>query len=144
MPNVRLLLSGDTAVTVEFGNEISEEINKQIRAFGIVLEKAQIPGITELVPTYRSMMVHYDPGKISYKKLVAKLEAVLGGLDQVEIPPSDVLEIPVLYGGEMGPDLAFVAEHAHMSLASKYRQAPSVSLENRPASIRSTPLADGS
>ena len=115
MPNVRLLLSGDTAVTVEFGNEISEEINKQIRAFGIVLEKAQIPGITELVPTYRSMMVHYDPGKISYKKLVAKLEAVLGGLDQVEIPPSDVLEIPVLYGGEMGPDLAFVAEHAHMT-----------------------------
>ena len=115
MPNVRLLLSGDTAVTVEFGNEISEEINKQIRAFGIVREKAQIPGITELVPTYRSMMVHYDPGKISYKKLVAKLEAVLGGLDQVEIPPSDVLEIPVLYGGEMGPDLAFVAEHAHMT-----------------------------
>lgn len=116
MPNVRFLLTGDTSLSAEFGNEISETINAQIRAFTIALEKSDFSGIVELVPTYRSCMIHYDPGAISYAALVKRLEALIGGLDAIEIPPSDVLEVPVLYGGEeMGPDLAFVAEHAGLS-----------------------------
>lgn len=116
MPNVRFLLTGDTSLSAEFGNEISETINAQIRAFTIALEKSDISGIVELVPTYRSCMIHYDPGAISYPALVKQLEGLIGGLDAIEIPPSDVLEVPVLYGGEeMGPDLAFVAEHAGLS-----------------------------
>lgn len=112
MPNVRFLLTGDTSLSAEFGNEISESINAQIRAFTIALEKSGIPGIVELVPTYRACMIHYDPGVIAYATLVRRLQGLLGKLDSIEIPPSDVLEVPVLYGGEMGPDLAFVAEHA--------------------------------
>lgn len=112
---VRFLLSGDCALDVEFGNEINYEINSQIRAFTIAVENSKTPGIIELVPTYRSVMVHYDPGKISYNKLVSKLKGLLGQLDNIEIPPSDVLEVPVLYGGEMGPDIAFVAENAKLS-----------------------------
>ena len=47
-----------------------------------------------------------------YEPLVERLRGLLGNLDRIEIPPSDVLEIPVLYGGEMGPDLEFVAQHS--------------------------------
>lgn len=115
MEQPRFLLTGDTSLSVEFGNEISEAINRRIRAFGLALEAAAIPGVTELVPTYRSMMIHYDPEVIGYEALKARLTAVLGGLDQVALPPSQVLEIPVLYGGEAGPDLAFVAEHAGLT-----------------------------
>ena len=114
MSDIRFLLSGDSAVTVEFGNEISEHINAQIRAFSIALTESKLPGIAELVPTYRSLMVHYDPEVIPYGALVKKLKGLLNQLDHIRIPPSDVLEIPVLYGGkEMGPDLGFVAEHNH-------------------------------
>ena len=114
MSDIRFLLSGDSAVTVEFGNEISEHINAQIRAFSIALTESKLPGIVELVPTYRSLMVHYDPEVIPYGVLVKKLKGLLNQLDHIRIPPSDVLEIPVLYGGEeMGPDLGFVAEHNH-------------------------------
>ncbi len=113
MADVRFLLTGDTSVCVEFGNEISEPINAQIRAFNIALSSSDIPGIVETVPTYRSLMVHYDPEVIRCAPLMDKLKDLLGQLDKVEIPPSEVLEIPVLYGGEeMGPDLKFVAEHA--------------------------------
>lgn len=113
MADVRFLLTGDTSVCVEFGNEISESINAQIRAFNIALSKSDIPGIVETVPTYRSLMVHYDPEVIRYAPLMDKLRGLLGQLDKITIPPSEVLEIPVLYGGEeMGPDLKFVAEHA--------------------------------
>ena len=111
MSEVRFLLTGDTSLTVEFGNEISEEINAKIRAFNIALGQSGIKGIVETVPTYRSLMVHYDPGIIGYNALVKKMQSLLGQLDSIQIPPSEVLEIPVLYGGEEGPDLAFVAEH---------------------------------
>ncbi len=112
MADVRFLLTGDTSVCVEFGNEISEPINAQIRAFNIALSKSDIPGIVETVPTYRSLMVHYDPEVIRCAPLMDELKGLLSQLDKIVIPPSEVLEIPVLYGGEMGPDLPFVAEHA--------------------------------
>ena len=112
MADVRFLLTGDTSVCVEFGNEISEPINAQIRAFNIALSNSSIPGIVETVPTYRSLMVHYDPEVIRCAPLMDELKGLLGQLDKIVIPPSEVLEIPVLYGGEMGPDLPFVAEHA--------------------------------
>lgn len=112
MADVRFLLTGDTSVTVEFGNEISTEINAKIRAFNIALQQSKIPGIVETVPTYRSLAVHYDPEVIRYGALVKKLQGLMGQLDSIQIPPSDVLEIPVLYGGEEGPDIEFVAEHA--------------------------------
>lgn len=112
MADVRFLLTGDTSLTVEFGNEISEAVNTQIRALNIALKNSGVPGIVETVPTYRSLMVHYDPGVILYDPLVRRLRELLGRLDQIQIPPSEVLEIPVLYGGEEGPDLAFVAQHS--------------------------------
>ena len=112
MTEVRFLLAGDSALSVEFGNEISEAINARIRAFRIALERSGIPGIQETTPTYRSLMVHYDPGVIQYGPLTHALQGLLAGLDRIELPPSEVLEIPVLYGGEMGPDLDFVAQHA--------------------------------
>ena len=111
MSEVRFLLTGDTSLCVEFGNEISEEINAKIRAFNIALQQSGIKGIVETVPTYRSLMVHSDPAVISYAAITKKMKGLLGQLDSIQIPPSDVLEIPVLYGGEEGPDLAFVAEH---------------------------------
>lgn len=115
MENVRFLLMGDTALTVEFGNEISEAVSRAVRAYKIALERADLPGVVELVPTYRSLTVHYDPAVLSYRVLQERLEALTDGLGDVEIPPGRVLEIPVLYGGEAGPDLAFVAEHAGLS-----------------------------
>lgn len=111
METVRFLAAGDCAVTVELGDGISEAVNRRIRALSLALEKSPIPGVVETVPTYRSLMVHYDPGVIAYPALEKALRGLIGGLDRTVLPPSDVLEIPVLYGGEEGPDLAFVAEH---------------------------------
>ena len=116
MADVRFLIAGDSSICAEFGNEISKEINAQIRAFNILLKESGIAGIVETIPTYRSLLIQYDPGVISYKSLEGKLKKLLARLDSVEIPPSEVLEVPVLYGGEeMGPDLKFVAENAKMS-----------------------------
>ncbi len=111
MSNVRYLVSGDCAVCVEFGNEISPEINKKIRAFKIAVEKSAIDGIVETVPTYRSLLVHYKPEIIGFQALTEKFDALMDSLSSIQIPPPTVIEIPVLYGGEMGPDIENVAAH---------------------------------
>ena len=113
MTDARFLLSGDSAVTVELGSEVSPAVNARIRAFSIALPGSGIAGTAAAVPTCRSLMVHYDPGVIRYDELVKELQGLMGRLSNIQIPPSDVLEIPVLYGGEAGPDLDFVAEHNH-------------------------------
>ena len=116
MSEVRYLVAGDSAVCVEFGNEISPEINKKIRAFKIAVEKSDIPGIVETVPTYRSLLVHYHPEVIGFKALTENFDKLMGSLSSIPIPPPTVIEIPVLYGGEMGPDIENVAEHNHKTV----------------------------
>lgn len=111
MGEVRYLISGDCAVCVEFGNEISPEINRKIRAFKIAVEKQGIEGIIETVPTYRSLLVVYNPEVIRFKKLTERFETIMGAMDSIQIPPPTVIEIPVLYGKEMGPDIETVAAH---------------------------------
>ena len=121
MSEVRYLVSGDCSVCVEFGNEISPEINKKIRAFKIAVEKSGIPGVVETVPTYRSLLVHYKPEIIGFKALTEKFEELMGSLASIQIPPPAVIEIPVLYGGEMGPDIENVAEHNHKTVEEVIR-----------------------
>lgn len=116
MDQAKFLLTGDTALTLEFGNEISPDINKRIRAFNVALEMNKIDGIVETVPTYRSITVHYKPEIIKHNELVEKMQVVLENLDSINLPPSHVLEVPVLYGGEYGPDIHFVAENAGISV----------------------------
>ena len=116
MSEVRYLVSGDCSVCVEFGNAISPEINKKIRAFKIAVEKSGIEGIVETVPTYRSLLVYYKPELIGFQALTEKFESLMDSLSNIQIPPPTVIEIPVLYGGEMGPDLENVAAHNHKTV----------------------------
>ena len=78
MGKIRYLAAGDSSVSVEFGNEISPEINRQIRAFKIAVEKSDIPGIVETVPTYRSLLVNYRPEVIRFQELTKEFEGLMG------------------------------------------------------------------
>ena len=111
----KYLVTGDRALVMEFGNSISEEINSRIRSVGIAIEKSGINGITEIVPTYRSLMVHYDPMVIEYDVLLEKLAALEEQLESVELPSPCTYEIPTLYGGEFGPDMENVAKHNELT-----------------------------
>lgn len=105
----RILTSSDCSLCVEFGDAISEEINRQVRSFTLAVEAARIPGIVELVPTYRSVTVHYRPEVMGYARMYEKLTQILSHLREADIPPAGEIRVPVLYGGKRGPDLAHVA-----------------------------------
>mgnify|MGYP000482454022 CR=1 FL=1 len=78
MGEVKFMPSGDRAMVVEFGNAIDTRINDQVHTLARRIEEEQIPGIVELVPTFRSLMVYYDPFLTSYAKLKAVLEKQRG------------------------------------------------------------------
>lgn len=111
----KYLNSGDSALNIEFGNSISEEINKKIRAMTLALENQDIEGVVELVPTYRSLMVHYNPSVLCCRELTEVCKKVERDLDNIELAAPEVIEIPTMYGGEYGPDIENVARHNNIT-----------------------------
>src|SRR6266576_3969736 len=105
----RLLPSGDSAITVEFSRNIDDAANQRVLALDRSLAREQVLGVTEAVPTYRSLLVHYDPVQIDFDTLSKKLAT----LALLPVPPATNTRrwrIPVVYGGEHGIDLEDVAK----------------------------------
>jgi inhibitor of KinA len=107
----RFLLAGDSCIVVEFGDEIAPELNRNVRCMFLSLNQAGIQGVTELIPTYRSLYIQYDPLEISLEELKRRLKKSVQEFDEVELPSLRVVDIPTVYGGRYGPDLEFVAEY---------------------------------
>lgn len=105
----RLLPSGDSAITVEFSRNIDDAANRRVLALDRVMAAEPVVGVTETVPTYRSLLVHYDPMQIGFEDLGAKLLAFA----QRPVPAAVKTRrwrIPVVYGGAHGIDLEDVAK----------------------------------
>ena len=111
----KFLLGGDKALYVELGDEISPELNRKVRAILNALDKAHIPGIIDLLPTYRSIQVYYDPLKIPLNELKERLASLSQEASEETRRIGKVVDIPVAYGGEFGPDLEFVALHSSLT-----------------------------
>ena len=107
----RFLLAGDSGLLVEFGAAIDPEINRKVREISFSLEKMPIDGVTEIIPTYRSILISYDPFRTNPERVREETLDRENKLEQLEIPPPETTEIPVAYGGDLGPDLEFVAQH---------------------------------
>jgi 5-oxoprolinase (ATP-hydrolysing) subunit B len=130
LPPPRLLPSGDSAITVEFSRHIDDAANQRVLALDHTLAEVALPAVTETVPTYRSLLVHYDPGQIDFATLGEKLLA----LAQRPLPAAAKTRrwrVPVTYGGENGIDLEDVAKRLNTTpddivarhVAGRYRVA---------------------
>ena len=109
------LPAGDQAVVVELGDDISPETNRRVRDLTVAVDAAALAGVYDLMPTYRSLLIYYDPLAISYSGLLEKLENIEKNLNEASLDSPQVVRIPTLYGGEHGPDLEFVARNAGIS-----------------------------
>lgn len=107
----RFLPGGDSAIFMEFGNAILPEIGSRVRQTSLRIQSARIPGVREVIPTYRSLLVCYDSLKITFEELAGKLELIAMEKESAPLPQPKVSKIPVLYGGEFGPDLPYVARY---------------------------------
>ncbi len=115
MQNIRILTAGDSSLLIEFGNEISPEINRRIAAVVELMREQHIEGVVDVIPAFCSLLVNYDPRVAGYEKMKKRLESLVRVDIKVGQVKRKIFEIPVLYGGEYGPDLASIAEHAGIS-----------------------------
>lgn len=109
------LQNGDGAVTVEFKNEISVEVNNCVTALCEEIERLGIKGVTECVPTFRSLTVLYDCTVVSSKQLRHRLSYVLKSLNTSGQKSATLYEIPVCYDDCFAPDMQNVCEHTGLS-----------------------------
>lgn len=104
-------IMGDRSLLVELGDEISPAVNQRVRELLTALDLHPIEGIRELVPSYRSLLVIYEPLMISPVDLKRAIGDTYDHLNQIELPEPRTIDIPVVYGGAKGPDLEYVAQH---------------------------------
>ena len=115
-PEPRLLACGDTAISVDFGERISAEVNARVMALDAELARRGVPEVVETVPTYRALTVHVDPLTVDWPRLRATL-AEFARRDVVEAVEGRHWRVPVVYGGAFGADLEAVAAGAGLSTA---------------------------
>ncbi|MBI1396579.1 MAG: 5-oxoprolinase subunit PxpB [Betaproteobacteria bacterium] len=122
MPGANIVAMGESAVVVEFGRTVNRETNARARALGDYLRANPLPGVTDVVPAYAAVTVHFDTRETAgllrvdnpLEAMKAAIEALLPRVPAVPRRKPRVLEIPVCYGGEHGPDLERVAAHCRL------------------------------
>ncbi len=108
---------GDRCIQVSFGQGIDVQTGRRCARAAAALRNAAIPCITDIVPTFNSVALHYQPQRFSpgmqHEQLIARIETVLDTLQHAadDAAEARVVDIPVCYGGEYGPDLSDVARH---------------------------------
>jgi KipI family sensor histidine kinase inhibitor len=114
----KFLPAGDRALTVEFGSKISEEINNAVIGLKHILEQQKIIGIEEIITTYRSLLIYYNPLLTDLVSLINKIQYIANNKINTSNPiniKNRTCIVPVLYGAEFGPDLSFVAKYNNLT-----------------------------
>ena len=115
MQEIKILTAGDASLLIEFGEEISPEINAKITVTVQLMKEQHIEGVVDIIPAFCSLLINYDPRVLSYDDISKRMKRLL----KMDIKAGEsrrrVFEIPVCYGGQYGPDLANIAEHAGLT-----------------------------
>jgi len=114
--SAKYLPFGDSALVVEFGDKISLRINEKVIALSEAILEAKIQEVEELVPTYRSLLIRYDPLKTTYEQLAFRIKDLEKLLEKRSTHKEGrKVMIPVAYGDEFGPDIGYVAKYHGLS-----------------------------
>ena len=113
----RIVPAGDSVLIVEFDERIDPAVNARAVALADSIQAAVIAGVRDVVPTYRSVAVYFDPLSTNYDALVASLERGAAQAAPESSRGRPPIRVPVCYGDELGPDLARVADFGRMSEA---------------------------
>jgi KipI family sensor histidine kinase inhibitor len=102
-------------VSVELGDEISLAVNTRVRALEHLVAACRVPGILETVPSFRALLVYYDPLVIGYAALCARLDALAADASPAALPPPRHVELPCCYDEVLALDLVAAAARLDLS-----------------------------
>ena len=106
-PQYRIM--GDRALLVELGDDVDLKTNNRVRELFVAIKTDPLEGVVETTPSYRSLLLIFDPLKTTLSLLQNRIQQILQTLDPSQLCEPRRVEIPVVYGSEYGPDLEWVA-----------------------------------
>ena len=112
-PVIRAVAEG--SILVEYEEEVSLEVNRKTRQLAFGMEQRPCPGLQEVILTYRSVVVYFDPLVAKEETIRGLIEEVNANLVEIELPPPRLFRIPTTYSPAYGPDLDRVAEHTGLT-----------------------------
>ena len=115
MKEFKISPEGDRALVADFGNVIDEGINDKVHMLASLIRSRKIKGVQELLPTYRSLVVFYDPRIIMYDELRKTIETIEPGSSSGSAACREVLEVPCCYADEFAPDIQGLSELSGLS-----------------------------
>jgi len=112
---------GDSALLVQLGDEIDLTTNRRVHALAAVIEQSALEGVIENVPAYTTLLIHYDPLRLSYEDLRKWVRARLDQVNAAVLRKTRLIVVPVEYGGEYGIDLEDVAAACQLDVEEVIR-----------------------
>src|SRR5262245_4033635 len=114
-PAAQFCFASDHSLLVSFGNEISEKTYKNVRSLSLLLLEGPRKGILNVHPAYASVLISFDPRIVTPSDMEKHIRDILSGIEETELPPSRLVDIPVCYDADLGPDLEYVAAYNRIS-----------------------------
>lgn len=121
----QIVPQGDRTLLLRFGDQIDIAVGRLCATAAAILRAAQIEGVTDIVPAFSTVAVHYQPKQVSadttFQHLAKEIDGILRSASVAPTPGGDKqtgsgpIDIPVCYGGEYGPDLGYVARHCQLN-----------------------------
>jgi KipI family sensor histidine kinase inhibitor len=124
-PIYRALPAGDTAVVIEFGDTVDRKLSAWVLALAHRLNEQEVVGVIEIVPSFRSLLVYYDPVVLPVASLIAHIDRMIAGVHGHEGSGRSV-RLPVCYDASVAPDLHEVARRTGLSPAQVIEQHSAV------------------
>lgn len=106
---------GDQAVVAQFENKLSLQVSRRVQSFAHLIKKSELIGIKHLLPAFNNLTICYDPTIIEYHELIDKLRSLEEDISENVVTESKTLHIPVVFGGEHGPDLEEISRRSGLS-----------------------------
>lgn len=122
---VRFLPVGDSALDIDFGDKVDRALSRQVLRLDRLIRASPPPGVVETVPSFRALLVHYDPLVTGRAELETALAALIdngAGRDE----PARLWHIPACYDADFAPDLSEVAAAAGLPIGEVVRLHSSV------------------
>ena len=113
LQELHLFGAGETGLVAEFGQQISPRINAAVHRFSRLL-RADLPcGVTEIVPTYCAVTIYFDPLCVKRHELEQTVRNLALTMETPETvrEASQIIYIPVCYGGVLGPDMDYAVKY---------------------------------
>ena len=115
MSDFSIQAAGDACLTVEYPPALDEALALRCAAIARAVRARKVNGIRDIVATFHTVAVHFDPRLVSGPALEAILRDCEGAPLPADASIGSIIEVPVRYGGEFGPDLASVAAFGNCS-----------------------------